>query len=284
MFLIDTREPDLIARNASLYQGDAIEVLHSLPAGTVDLTVTSPPYLLGKQYGDEQDDDYDYAQYLRWSRSWLQALYRATSDGGRLCLNVPLDTRRKGVARPFYAELMGELLRPDEDGLTWNYQTTIVWNEGTINRRTAWGSYARPSAPCVTSAVEVIVVAYKGDAWVRKPEGRTWDIEPEEFKAWTITPWDVPNRNAGNKHPAPFCLEIPRRLIKLYSYCEDVICDPFVGSGTTCLAAERLGRSSIGIDLEREWLDLAVERIERDGVVTDLAGTPFVQPALEASA
>lgn len=273
MFLIDTRGPDLTARSADFYCGDAVEVLNSLPAGTVDLTVTSPPYLLDKDYGDDQGDDYDYQDYLSWTRSWLAALYNATSPGGRLCLNIPLDTNKHGTSRQVYADILGGI---KDDG-DWSYRTSIVWNEGTINRRTAWGSYARPSAPCVTSAVEMVAVLYKGNAWRRLPNGRTWDIEPEEFKAWTITPWDIPNSTPRSGHPAPFCEELPRRLIKLYSYREDLICDPFAGTCTTNVVAEKLGRRSIGIDLELKWLQHGADRVSEIDTTTDAAGVVYRQ-------
>lgn len=248
-------QPDLTVGPASFFCGDAAGTLSSLPAGVVDLTVTSPPYLLDKDYGEGQNDAYAYTAYLRGAEAWLAALYDATSDGGRLCLNVPLDTRKSGVTLQVYADYCAALQRTG-----WSIQTSIVWDEGTISRRTAWGSYARPSAPYVTSAVEMIVVAHKGE-WKRSPNGRTWDIEPAEFKEWTLTPWRFGNATGGNSHPAPFTEELPRRLIKLYSYREDLVCDPFVGSGTTSLAATRLGRRSIGIDLERRWLELAAERV-----------------------
>lgn len=281
MFSRAAIQPDVSIGLASLYCGDAIEILPSLPAGTVDLTVTSPPYLLGKEYGEGVDDDYEYVVWLEWMERWLSVLYDATSFGGRLCLNIPLDTSRHGVKRPVYAAIIEKLRLTG-----WYYQTTIVWNEGTINRRTAWGSYARPSAPHVTSAVEMVVVCFKGTTeadYRRVPNGRTWDIEPEEFKAWTITPWSFPNRVGKNPHPAPFDEELPRRLIKLYSYKEDMICDPFTGSCTTNLVAERLGRRSIGIDLERQWLEYGRERIDRDGIVRDAAGNDYVAIPLDAA-
>jgi len=220
---------------------------------SVDLIVTSPPYNLDVQYGDYKDA-VPYDRYLEWVERWARALLRVSVPTGRACINIPLDSN-KGGKRAMYADYVERFLRAG-----WQYQTTIVWNEQNISRRTAWGSWLSPSAPFVTAPVEMIAVFYK-DEWRRPPNGRTTDITREEFLEWTLGVWTFSGEN-GNKlrHPAPFPEELPRRLIKLYSYVEDVVLDPFLGSGTTCLAAKRLGRRCIGVEIDAGYCATAAGR------------------------
>ncbi|BAM32022.1 adenine specific DNA methyltransferase [Helicobacter cinaedi CCUG 18818 = ATCC BAA-847] len=141
----------------------------------------------------------------------------------------------------------------------WKYHSTIIWNEGNISRRTAWGSWLSASAPYVIAPVELIVVLYKG-AWKKKHKGES-DISKEEFMAWTNGLWSF---NGESKkrigHPAPFPRELPKRCIKLFSYVGDVVFDPFCGSGTTMIESYLNNRQFIGIELDREYCELSKKR------------------------
>lgn len=237
--------------------GDSSLLDRSLPDGSADLVVTSPPYGLGMDYGKAgYADDQPYLDYLAWVSRWAQALLTASAHGGRACINVPLDSN-KGGKRAIYADY----LRIFQE-VGWTYQTSIVWNEQNISRRTAWGSWLSPSAPFVTAPVEMIAVFYKGD-W-RRPAtgGRRGDITREEFLAWTLGMWTFPGANPQRVgHPAPFPEELPRRLIKLYSYPDDLVLDPFLGSGTTAVSAVRLGRRAVGVELNPTYCDLAARNL-----------------------
>lgn len=267
---------------AELYAGDARRPLECADLDDVDITVTSPPYRLGKSYGEGHDDAMPYVDYLEWSHHWLESTYAITSYGGRLCLNVPLDTSYGSEQRPVGPDLL-DIAR----SAGWQYFTTIVWNEGNISRRTAWGSWMRASAPYVTAPVELVYVLYKGDRWKREPDGRTSTISAEDFKAWTLGLWSFPGESAKRiGHPAPFPEELPRRLISLFSFAEDVIFDPFVGSGTTSKVANELGRHSVGLDIERDHLRTATIRLAKalgQEVLFDAEGVPHVQASLEAA-
>jgi site-specific DNA-methyltransferase (adenine-specific) len=219
----------------------------------VDLVVTSPPYNLDVSYGGYADA-VPYDQYLSWVAEWAAELHRVAAVGGRACINVPLDSN-KGGKRAVYADYVRVF---KEAG--WSYQTTIVWNEQNISRRTAWGSWMSPTAPFVTAPVEMVAIFYK-DVWGRKRLDRTSDIEHDEFLEWTLGMWQFAGQSPRSVgHPAPFPLELPRRLIKLYSFVEDLVFDPFVGSGTTCVAAKTLGRHSIGVDIDEGYCSLAARR------------------------
>lgn len=251
--------PELIYRDdrAQVLRGDSALLGLALPPGAVDLVITSPPYSLGIDYGKAgYDDDQPYLGYLEWVRTWSQALLEASAHGGRACVNIPLDSN-KGGKRAVYADY----LRIFQE-VGWTYQTSIVWNEQNISRRTAWGSWLSPSAPFVTAPVEMIAVFYKG-AW-RRPAtgGQRGDIMRDEFLAWTLGMWTFPGANATRVgHPAPFPEELPRRLIKLYSYPDDLVLDPFLGSGTTAVAAVKLGRRALGVEINPRFCELSARNL-----------------------
>ncbi len=250
-------EPVFADNRSSVLRGDSVSLAEALPAGTVDLVITSPPYSLGIDYGRAgYADDQPYQDYLEWVRAWATAIYEVSADGGRACINVPLDSN-KGGKRAVYADYLHIFQQ-----VGWTYQTTIVWNEQNISRRTAWGSWLSPSAPFVTAPVEMIAVFHKGSYRRPATEGRRGDISREEFLAWTLGMWTFPGANARRVgHPAPFPEELPRRLIKLYSYPDDLVLDPFLGSGTTVVAARRLGRRGIGVEINPEFCELATGNV-----------------------
>jgi site-specific DNA-methyltransferase (adenine-specific) len=245
---------------ATLLRGDCSRLTELADRPAADLIVTSPPYSLGVDYGQSgYADDQPYARYLEWVERWAKALFTTAAVGGRACINIPLDSN-KGGKRAVYADY----LRIFQD-VGWTYQTTIVWNEQNISRRTAWGSWLSPSAPFVTAPVEMIAVFHKGDFRRPAQNGRKGDITRDEFLAWTLGMWTFAGANPRRVgHPAPFPEELPRRLIKLYSYPDDLVLDPFCGSGTTLIAARKLGRRSLGIEISPEFCDLTVRNLQTE--------------------
>ena len=172
-----------------------------------------------------------------------------------MCLNIPLDKNKGGQ------QAVGSDLTTLASQIGYKYQSTIVWNEGNISRRTAWGSWLSASAPYVIAPVELILVLYR-DSWKKLEKGIS-DISREEFMAWTNGLWTF---NGESKkrigHPAPFPIELPERCIKLFSYVGDTVLDPFLGSGTTLLAAKMFDRSGIGIEIDKSYCQLASDRLE----------------------
>jgi len=242
---------------ARLLLGDSTRLTEVAGMSPVNLVVTSPPYSLGVDYGQAgYADDQPYHAYLEWVRAWATALFRISAPGGRACINIPLDSN-KGGKRAIYADY----LRIFQE-VGWTYQTSIVWNEQNISRRTAWGSWLSPSAPFVTAPVEMIAVFHIG-AFRRPPgNGRRGDISRDEFLEWTLGMWTFHGANPRRVgHPAPFPEELPRRLIKLYSYPDDVVLDPFVGSGTTLAACIKLGRRAVGVEINPTFCELAIANI-----------------------
>jgi site-specific DNA-methyltransferase (adenine-specific) len=244
---------------ARVMLGDSARLAEAVGEAGVNLIVTSPPYSLGVDYGQAgYADDQPYAHYLDWVRTWAAALLHVSAPDGRACINIPLDSN-KGGKRAIYADYMRIL---QEVG--WTYQTSIVWNEQNISRRTAWGSWLSPSAPFVTAPVEMIAVFYKGSSY-RRPAtgGRHGDITRDEFLLWTLGMWTFAGANPRRVgHPAPFPEELPRRLIKIYSYPGDLVLDPFAGSGTTLVAAKKLGRRSLGVEINPAFCALTIRNVQ----------------------
>ena len=196
--------------------------------------------------------------------SWCEQLWRVLEPGGRLCLNIPIDInlslRRGRQARhqkqPVLADFTHRLV--NEQG--WLYNTTILWLEGNISRRTAWGSWLKASDPWVNTAAEAVLVLSK-ERRKRDGRGKTSEISREEFMDWTLGIWEFRGETSKRwGHPAPFPEELPRRLIQLYSFTEDVVLDPFLGSGTTCRVAKDHGRRSIGIEIDESFCETAAQR------------------------
>lgn len=219
----------------------------------VDLTVTSPPYNVDISY-DVYNDKQEYGEYLDFSRNYLSKILDITNSTGRLCLNIPID-KNKGGQQSVLADIT---TIAKEVG--WKYHSTILWNEGNISKKTAWGSWLSASAPYVIAPVEAIVVLYK-DEWKRRHKGKS-TINRDEFIQWTTGLWTFSGeKKRKSGHPAAFPRELPRRCIKLFSFEGDTILDPFMGSGTTLIEACDQNRRAIGFDISEKYYHLAQKRI-----------------------
>ncbi len=239
--------------NILLYQGDSTNP-HLFHEPFIDLIVTSPPYNVGIEYNSNHDE-LNYEDYLSFSRQWLSNCFEWSKLQARLAMNIPLDKNKGG------AKSVGSDLTRIAQEVGWKYQFTIVWNEGNISRRTAWGSWMSASAPTVISPVELIVVLYK-EQWKKTGGSRQSDISRNEFMAWTNGLWTFNGESAKRVgHPAPFPKELPYRCIKLFSYVGDVVFDPFVGSGSTLIVAQNTDRIGIGVELDATYCELAKRRI-----------------------
>jgi site-specific DNA-methyltransferase (adenine-specific) len=264
------RSHDLRTNGFNIIHDDFITT-HAIRENSIDLTVTSPPYSIDVKYG-KYDDSIPYSKYLEFTEKWLEKCLDLTKPDGRLCLNVPLD-KNKGGQQSVYADVETIARK-----IGWHYHTTIIWNEQNISRRTAWGSWKSSSAPFVISPVEVILVMYKG-TWKKTSGSRKSDISRDEFLEWTNGFWEydrfaepetnpVWNFSGESKkkigHPAPFPIELPRRCIKLFSFVGDKVLDPFMGSGSTLLAARQTNRKGIGVEIDAKYCEIALSRLGRE--------------------
>lgn len=246
-------------RDVALYNADCLNS-NLFDEPFINLIVTSPPYNVGVEYSSHNDEE-PYHKYLDFSKKWMSNCYAWSKTQARFALNIPLD-KNKGGARS-----VGSDLTRIAQEVGWKYKCAIVWNEGNISRRTAWGSWKSASAPVVIAPVELIVIFYK-DEWKKTHGSLVSDVSDVEFKEWTCGLWTF-NGESKKKigHPAPFPKELPYRCIKLFSYVSDVVFDPFLGSGTTLIVAKNTNRIGVGIEIDPSYCELAKNRIisEVDG-------------------
>ena len=227
----------------------------SIDASTIDLIITSPPYNIDIQY-NSHNDKVTYEEYLTFSEAWMTRCYNWLKNDGRFCLNIPLDKNKGGQ------QSVGADLTTIAKKIGFSYHSTIIWNEGNISRRTAWGSWASASAPYVIAPVELIVVLYK-NTWKKTSGSRQSSITKEEFMEWTNGLWTFNGeRKTKIGHPAPFPVELPLRCQKLFSFVGDTVLDPFMGSGSTLVAAAQCNRKGIGIEIDPRYCEIAIRRLE----------------------
>ena len=255
--------PHFRRKGISVYNEDILG-FKALPDESVDLIVTSPPYNLDISYNSNRDD-LSYESYLQFSGKWIEKCYELSKSDGRFCLNIPLDKNKGGQQ-----SVCADITQIAKD-TGWRYHSTVIWNEGNISRRTAWGSWMSASAPYVIAPVEVIVILYK-DQW-KKQERKKNDITREEFMAWTNGLWTFngESKKKAKGHPAAFPIELPKRCIKLFSFSGDMVFDPFLGSGSTLIAAALLGRKGAGVDIDWDYCKIAAQRIQSESMM----GKPF---------
>jgi len=234
---------------------------------SVDLIVTSPPYNVDIKY-NRHNDKISYEDYLEFSKKWMTRCFKWLKEDGRFCLNIPLDKNKNGQ------QSVGADLTTIAKSIGFKYHSTIVWNEGNISRRTAWGSWLSASAPFVIAPVELIVILHK-NGWKKTSGSKISDISRDEFMNWTNGLWTFSGESKKRTgHPAPFPIELPQRCIKLFSYVDDVVLDPFLGSGTTLIAATLNKRKGIGIEVDLEYCKLAKKRLIKEAHILNTTLLP----------
>lgn len=252
--------------------------MSTIPDGSVALVVTSPPYFAGKQYEEELSRDgvpASYVEYLEMLRDVFAECVRVLEPGGRIAVNVA------NLGRKPYRSLAADVIHILQDELGLLLRGEVVWRKAVgATGSCAWGSYRSPANPVLRDLTERIVIASKGrfdrslTASQRAKQGLPSEptIGTDDFLALTLDVWDVPPESAKRVgHPAPFPVELPEQLIRLYTYENDLVLDPFLGSGSTVVAASRLGRRYVGYDLDPAYIDIARARVADEG--TPMAGT-----------
>jgi site-specific DNA-methyltransferase (adenine-specific) len=241
---------------------------------SVALVVTSPPYFAGKQYEEELDREGvpgSYIEYLGLLRDVFADCKRVLEPGGRIAVNVA------NLGRKPYRSLSADVMTILQDDLHLLPRGEIIWQKGEgANGSCAWGSFRSAANPVLRDVTERVLVASKGRfGRARSPKERRRDGLPHEstigaddFMALTLDVWDVPPESAARvQHPAPFPVELPQKLMELYTYRGDLVVDPFCGSGTTLVAATRCGRDAVGYDLDPAYVDIARARLAGDEAV-----------------
>ena len=258
-----------------IINGDSNCILERIPEKTIDLIITSPPYNAGHNY-DIYDDNKELKEYLKMLRNIFEKCYKVLKDDGKICINVPFAIKNMKTKKVFFlaniiAEIVNDVGFNDFEMITWHKGKNIKHFQGN---NTAWGSWKSPSCPNCRPMCESVMVFYKLE---RSHSGdiHKASITSDEFKEYTKNSWyfqqddivyeDIicePNNTKKDIHPAPYPIELIERLIKLYSYEDDLILDPFNGIGTTTLAASNLKRQFIGIELSRTYCEIALKKIQ----------------------
>ncbi len=241
-----------------------------LPDSSVALVVTSPPYYVGKDYEIDADDPRvpaSYGDYLRLLAEVFAECVRVLEPGGRIAVNVA------NLGRKPYRSLSSDIIRILQDELGLLLRGEVIWRKSEgASGNCAWGSFRSASNPVLRDVTERIVIAGKGrfDRAIpvkkRAISNLPWEnsVNNDEFMAATIDVWDIPPESAKRVgHPAPFPRELPERLIHLYTYENDLVLDPFMGSGTSLLAAAKLDRRYVGYDLDPDYVDIARTRVRQ---------------------
>jgi DNA modification methylase len=252
--------------------GDARH-MHTVADASVALVVTSPPYFAGKQYEEELERDGvpgSYLEYLTMLTEVFAECVRTLEPGGRIAVNVA------NLGRKPYRSLAADVVHILQDRLGLLLRGEIVWQKGAgASGSCAWGSFRSASNPVLRDVSERVLVASKGrfdrarSVDERRAEGlpHRSTVGADDFMALTLDVWQLPAESARRVgHPAPFPVELPEKLIELYTFADDLVLDPFMGSGSTLVAAARLGRRYVGYDLDPDYVDLARRRVVADEV------------------
>lgn len=235
---------------------------------SVALLVTSPPYFAGKEYETDMAEGHvpsSYVEYMEMLRDVFAMSLRKLEPGGRMAVNVA------NLGRKPYRSLSADVITLLQDDLGMLLRGEVIWQKAKgAGGSCAWGSYRSPQNPVLRDVTERVIIASKGrfDRAVKRPKRESIGlpseatIETDEFLEATIDVWEIPSESATKVgHPAPFPVALPRRLIELYTYKDDLVLDPFLGSGSTAIAAVEAGRHYVGFDTESDYIDLANQRI-----------------------
>lgn len=260
--------------------GDCVEVMSNLPENSIDLVVTSPPYSVNISY-DVYDDNTTIDEYLNFTKKWLEGAFRLLKDDGRICFNVPFEINLKDRGgRIFIVSEIWNIMK--EVGYKWFGLIDLEEDSPHRSKTTAWGSWMSCSQPYIYNPKECLILAYKNSPkklvkgepqWtgvvteIPQEDGTTKkkvvydDMDKKEFMELVFGQWKY-FADTKSLTKATFSMDIPTRAIKILSYKNDIVLDPFNGSGTSCVAAEILDRRWIGIELSPDYCEISRKRIQ----------------------
>ena len=249
-----------------IFEGDCRQVMSDFPINSIDLIVTSPPYGVGIAY-DVHDDDVEFEEYLKFTKEWLTEAYQILKDDGRIAINIPYEINRQAKGgRIFFCSEVYQVMKR----IGFKFYGIVDLEEDSPHRSktTAWGSWMSPSSPYIYNPKECVILAYK-NKHIKTVKGEPqWKGEPTEIeedkKEFMELVYGRGKYFADTKPltKATFSMDIPTKSIKILSYKNDIILDPFAGSGTSLVAAEILGRRWVGIELSSNYREIAEERVQ----------------------
>lgn len=235
-----------------IYNEDCITGLKRVEDNSIDLILTSPPYNIGIDY-DNYTDSLPWKEYYEWCELWLRECFRVLKYDGRIAINHYLSLGNSSFRTSPISEINTIM-----NEIGFKHHTIAVWTDITLSKRTAWGSFMKASAPYINSPFEGILIDYK-EKWKKEKNGVS-DISKDEFVKLTRGIWDIKTETRGLTK-ANFSLDFATKAIKLLSYQDDIVLDPFMGSGTTALACLNNKRKFVGFELSPKYTQIANERI-----------------------
>lgn len=243
-----------------IYNMNCIDGMKEMRNNSIELIITSPPYNVGIKYKD-WNDEMLIDDYLAFTNQWLKEAYNILKDDGRIAINIPyeINIKERG-GRIFLASEYWQIMQK----IGFNFAGIVDLEESQSHRvkLTAWGSWLSASAPYIYNPKECIIIAYK-KVWKKKRKGKSYftKFDKKEFQKLVYGQWDYTAESHG-KTLANFSLSIPSNVIKILSYKDDVILDPFMGSGTTVEACLHYQRNFIGFEISEEYCKIANKRID----------------------
>jgi len=263
-----------------IINGDCIEVMSTLPECSVDLIVTSPPYGVGIEY-DVHDDDMLVDEYFKFTEDWMTQAFRVLKDDGRIAINIPYEiNRQEKGGRVFMVSEVWQIMK--KIGYKFFGVVDLQEDSPHRSRTTAWGSWMNPSGPYIYNPKECVILSYKKHhikkikgvpEWVGEVQevedkngnirNKTFytDTQKREFIDLVFGQWRYLN-DSRPMTKATFSMDIPTKAIKILTYKNDIILDPFAGSGTSLVAAEILDRRWLGIELSPNYCEIARNRVQ----------------------
>jgi len=229
-----------------IYNEDCIKGMKKIPGNSIDLIITSPPYNIGIDYGVWKDN-LEWNNYLKWIKKWLKECYRILKNDGRICINHYIAFRDSEKKDRF--PLMD--IRNIQEQIGFNVSKLVIWEDKSYASFTAWGSWLSASSPHIQTPYEGILISYKKQ-WKKLNKGET-TINKEDFIKGVSGIWNL-GTSKNKKVPCVFPLKLPLLCINLLSYKDDVVLDPFMGSGTTAVACKQSGRKFIGFEINPEYI------------------------------
>jgi len=227
----------------------------------VHLVITSPPYnvdlgnnKLNKRGYDTHNDNMTSGEYHHFISETFRKIWNVQEDDGRVCINVG---DRKNGEDPLHNDIINIMHQ-----IGYKSYTSIVWHKHQVGNRTSWGSFNSPSCPSFPVPFEYILCFYKNSK--KLIHKGVSDLVKQEFIDWSLSLWNFPPETGMRKlgHPAAFPEELPKRLVKMFSWVGDTILDPFSGVGTTALVAKKLDRNYIGFEISPEYVEISNKRLD----------------------